>query len=296
MIYLKCMFSFPAKLKNFICHLVAPRESNNHRSKILHHDFLLFLIILLLSTQIFVSALRSKFPSVLGVSIDISTNQLLLMTNQKRTESGLAPVHLDRELSQAALLKAKYMFTNNFWAHNGPDGTTPWVFIRKAGYDYVYAGENLARGFTASKDVVDAWMTSPTHRDNMLSQNYTDIGFAVMEGKLLGEDTVLVVEMFGNKTGVIPEKQLAKSAQPAINSQASSKLLSLQKQPLFDSRSLFQNTALMLVSLFILVLILDMVIVGRRKIVRLVGHNLDHIFFLSTILLILLMIGRGVII
>ena len=74
-------------MKDFFHHLFLPRESNNHRSKVLHHNFLLSIIIILLSVQLFVPAFKSKFPSVLGVSIDVSTQQLLLLTNQKREEN-----------------------------------------------------------------------------------------------------------------------------------------------------------------------------------------------------------------
>ena len=90
------------------------------------------------------------------------------------------------------------MFAKNYWAHVSPDGTTPWVFIKSAGYSYVYAGENLARGYNTSQDVVTAWMASPEHKQNMLSSNYQNVGFAIVTGNLTGEDTVLVVEMFGS--------------------------------------------------------------------------------------------------
>lgn len=283
-------------MKDFLHHLFLPRESNNHRSKVLHHDFLLGLIIFLLAGQFLISLLKTNFPSVLGISIDVSVQNLLLLTNQKREESGLQSLQLNEELSKAALLKAQNMFDKDYWAHNAPTGTTPWVFIKKAGYEYVYAGENLARGFTVSKEVVNAWMNSPTHRDNMLSEKYSDVGFAVMEGKLLGEQTVLVVEIFGNKSGVITARQkIAKSTQSSKNVETLSEQVSLQKQPLFDSRWIFKNTALVLVSLFILVLLIDMIVVERKKIIRLVGHNLDHVFFLSVILLILFIISRGMI-
>ena len=59
-------------------------------------------------------------------------------------------------------------------------------------------GENLARGFNSASDVINAWMNSPEHRQNVLSPNYQNVGFAVATGNLSGEDTVLVVEMLGS--------------------------------------------------------------------------------------------------
>src|SRR5258706_10350524 len=90
------------------------------------------------------------------------------------------------------------MFAKDYWAHIAPDGTTPWSFIKGAGYNYVYAGENLARGYFSASDVVNAWMASPEHRENMLSSKFADVGFSAQNGKLTGEDTVLVVEMLGS--------------------------------------------------------------------------------------------------
>lgn len=139
----------------------------------------------------------------MGTSVDITSQELLLFTNQDRQKEGLSALTINNQLSQAAALKATDMFGKNYWAHNAPEGTTPWFFIKEAGYVYVYAGENLARGFNSSEDVVKAWMASPSHRENMLSKNYQDVGFAVVPGKLNGEDTVLVVEMFGGK-GEVP--------------------------------------------------------------------------------------------
>src|SRR5439155_507841 len=160
-----------------------------HRAKILHHDSLLFLVIIFIWAFLLFPVVKTKLPDVLGISIDISTQQLLDLTNEKRTEDGASPLALNNQLAQAASAKAKDMFEKNYWAHNAPDGTTPWVFIKNSGYEYIYAGENLARGFTTSKDVVIAWMNSRGHRDNMLSKKYQEVGFAVAQGKLNGEET-----------------------------------------------------------------------------------------------------------
>ena len=95
------------------------------------------------------------------------------------------------------------MLEKQYWDHFGPNGETPWQFIRASSYAYVYAGENLAKGFRTSEGVVEAWMASPTHRANIMSGNYKDIGVAVVEGELLGKQTILVVQMFGNLTSFV---------------------------------------------------------------------------------------------
>ena len=320
-------------MRGFLHHLFFPREDNNYRAKLLHHKLLFLIILFILSMGVFTSAVKTHYPSVLGISSNISLDQLLSDTNQKRQENGLPPLSMNSELGQAAAAKASDMFAKNYWAHNSPDGTTPWVFIRNAGYNYVYAGENLARGFTNSSDVINAWMASPEHRENMLSSKYADVGFAVATGNLTGEDTVLVVEELGSRNFVASTQNSQKTVEsptvtpeiPTVtpepvtvtpapvpvtpevtpapktvtppNNYSQLVLEAAQNnKPLINSAVFTSNLAKGVAGLFILVLILDMLVIERRKIVRFVGHNLDHIIYLSFILVLLFLLARGFVI
>ena len=182
-----------------IHHYFFPHQRNNHRSKILHNSSLLVIIVFLLLSTWFSIIVNSVNPQILGITYSISDQELLVLVNQKRLDNGLSPLTMDEKLSGAAYGKARHMLDNNYWAHFAPDGTSPWNFIINSGYNYVYAGENLAKGFVNANDAVDAWMNSPTHRDNILSSQYKDVGFAIVEGTLQGEETVLIVELFGQK-------------------------------------------------------------------------------------------------
>lgn len=286
-------------MKEFLSHLFLPRESNNHRSKLLHHSNLLIAVVFFFVASIVLSYARNSFPAVLGAKIDITAQELLLITNQKRLADGELPLKLSTELSQAAEEKAQNMFAKNYWAHNAPDGTTPWVFIKSAGYEYVYAGENLARGFSTSSDVVDAWMASPSHRENMLSDRYQEVGFAIESGKLVGENTTVVVEMFGNKTNVLSRKETKNAitfagatAQPE---KVQGEQVQLTSKPMINSMTLARGLSILVLVIFITIFILDMVIVKRKNIVRLVGHNIDHVIFLTAILLLVIMINSGIV-
>lgn len=242
----------------------------------------------------------------------------------------MPPLSLNDELSNAASSKADNMFAEDYWAHNSPDGKTPWVFIKGAGYNYTYAGENLARGFTSAQDVVNAWMASPEHRQNMLSTNYQNVGYAVETGKLSGEDTVLVVEMLGStalaaapastnqlaaktQQAVIttaatplptptlePSSKPQETAVPSLIAKTQQTVLNASKtpspKPLIDSQTLSTNVSEAVVALFILALVLDMVVIERRRVVRLVGHNMDHILFLTLLLILISLIVRGAIV
>lgn len=306
----------------FIRHLFLPHHSNNQRPQLLHASSLLMLSVVLFVSAFSVSFLKTHTQSVLGISYNISSTDLLNLTNQERQANGLPTLTLNDQLSQAAAGKAEDMMINNYWAHISPSGVTPWQFITNAGYHYTAAGENLARGFTTSSSVTDAWMASPEHRANVLSSNYQEVGFAVREGSLTGEsDTVLVVEMFGSRAYAAPVKQAPQVVQQA-NAQAQPTPIptviisptplpsvaitptpmmrqvaqtQVVKQSLVDSVFLVRLVGTALVLLFVILLTIDIILIGRKRIVRIVGHNIDHIIFLIAILLIATLLGSGII-
>lgn len=275
----------------FFHHLFLPQESNNHRSKLLHNHVLLSFVIVLLFLNILITFGKNNFSNVLGISVNITTEELLALTNKERKEKGLNELKFNSELSKAAELKARDMFERNYWAHNSPVGDTPWVFFKRVGYDYVYAGENLARGFSESDEIVGAWMKSPSHRDNMLSSNYSEVGFAILKGTLLGEETALVVELFGNRENILVTNQ-EKESKVEVSAPS---VASLQTSSLINIKSLSKNSSLLILALFIFVLTLDMLIIEKKKIIRLVGHNLDHIFFLGIVFVLVLLLSKGVV-
>lgn len=139
------------------------------------------------------------FPGVLGFASNITAKDVFESTNAQRLKAGLPPLRWDDTLAAAAARKAQDMFAKGYWAHVAPDGVTPWSFVLKSGYDYLYAGENLAKDFQLSDDVVNAWAASPSHRENLLSSRYQDMGLAVVNGVLNGFETTLVVQFFGER-------------------------------------------------------------------------------------------------
>jgi uncharacterized protein YkwD len=293
-------------MRKILSHWFIPHQSNNHRAKLLHHSSILGIILLLFVLQFAFSYIRTDYPAVLGSSIDLSTEQLVKLTNQEREKQHLQQLRLNDTLSKAAALKAEYMFAHNFWAHNGPDGTTPWYFFKQVGYNYTYAGENLARGFTNSSEVMTAWMNSPTHKENILSPNYDEIGFAVKKGKLLGEDTTLIVEMFGSTSEMplaekseeqvkLPEHRVLPAADEK-NTQLGYNYDIIKTTSLLSSRMVTSHIAFLIIGIFILGLFIDMIVVYRKKIIRVVGHNMDHIFFFAAILLVVIFSTTGVIV
>ncbi len=173
-----------------------PNEKNGYKPYLLRNFALV--------AYTFVLFFVNNLGGVLGINeinaSTINSSNVISLTNLERENRGLPALSNNSRLASAALAKANNMISEQYWDHFGPNGETPWQFIKAAGYTYIYAGENLAKGFKSAEGVVQAWMASPTHRDNLLSGNYKEIGIAVVSGNLLGEEVVLVVQMFGNQT------------------------------------------------------------------------------------------------
>ena len=122
---------------------------------------------------------------------------LVNLTNQNRVASNISELKVNPLLEKAAQMKADDMASKGYFAHNTPDGKTPWYWMDQAGYRYVYAGENLAVNFEESADVETAWMNSRGHFLNIMNPKYTEIGIATSTGIYKGREAVFVVQMFG---------------------------------------------------------------------------------------------------
>jgi len=144
--------------------------------------------------------------SALGYAIasSITADNIIKLVNDARTGEGLKALQENSKLSKAAEEKAQDMIKDDYFAHNSPDNKTPWYWIEKSNYDYKYAGENLAMNFSSAEDEQKAWMKSESHRKNILNSNYQEIGVAVEEGKIDGQSTTVVVQMFGSRPDFIP--------------------------------------------------------------------------------------------
>jgi uncharacterized protein YkwD len=176
--------------------LFIPTNRNGYEALLLKRPMLFIYSLLLLAVNYLAPV---YFPNVNTVAASsISADRLIELTNLDRRNAGLIELKRSSLLDQAAFAKAQNMFEEDYWDHFGPNGESPWQFIRATGYDpYRYAGENLAKGFSTSEGVHQAWMASPTHKENIMESNYRDIGFAVVDGYLEGEKVTLVVQMFG---------------------------------------------------------------------------------------------------
>ncbi len=141
----------------------------------------------------------------LGWARAASADALIDLTNTSRAQNGLADLTENSKLTSAAFAKANDMLSNDYFAHTSPSGKTPWDFIKAVGYNYTYAGENLAIGYTDDQELHKAWIDSPTHRANIVNGNFREIGIAVVSGEYDGAETTVVVQMFGAQKTDAPE-------------------------------------------------------------------------------------------
>ena len=182
-----------------------PSQENNFKSKFMQSKILLYCVVLLFVLKAFTVFVSINFPSNI-LFADITKTALEAFANQTRQAIGLQPLKENTKLDQAAQLKAQNMVQNQYFAHTSPTGVTPWFWFSKAGYNYKYAGENLAIGFFESQEVFNAWLNSPSHKANILNPNYKEMGTAVLGG-YGSNGTIVVVQEFGSesiKTAVKP--------------------------------------------------------------------------------------------
>lgn len=314
------------KLFRYLRHLFIPHQSNNQKAKILHPGSLLLIALVLIGFQFILGFTNKSFPQVLGYAANISPEEVIRLTNTERTKNGLAPLSANSSLSQAAIAKGNDMLAKGYWAHFAPDGTSPWSFFLNFGYKYKYAGENLARDFSDPGSAVNAWMNSPTHRENILNANYQEIGIGVVEGNLAGVDTTIIVQFFGapltGSGGSIPvvQAQTVATTHPNVTSSPKPTLKPTTKpsptptpEPTIIPTPLLQQVSnasgssesfvspfsstkgvsLFVTGMLIMVLSIDLIIVRRNRIVRTGSRTLAHIAFLGMILAVILILKAG---
>ena len=307
-------------------HLFVPRHTNNHKARILHSSSLIVIASFLIFFQAILNFLPNLGPSILGYASQISPDEVVRLTNEKRTQSGLPALTLNGTLSGAAQAKGNDMISRDYWAHVAPDGTQPWSFITNAGYKYRYAGENLARDFSNPSSAVDAWMNSPTHRENILNPKYKEIGIGVVEGDLAGVDTTIIVQFFGatyadkvvqpvaenkvvntNPTTIptIRPTTIATTtptespipiiaiASPVSTVQAVFTSPRPTQQILISPFTTTRIMSISVVGLLLVIFLVDSFLVSKRRINRIAGRSFAHIAFLGMILSIILILQAG---
>jgi hypothetical protein len=173
-----------------------PHHTNDYKPHFLRRESIHFLVFIVVAV-FFGSLTMKSVAETSGLTSTILPTVLINLTNQDRAANSLPLLSSNQKLFDAAAFKANDMAANAYFAHVSPSGIDPWYWFKKAGYLFLYAGENLAVNFNGTQEVETAWMNSPGHRANILSANYREIGISTAQGVYQGKPTIFVVQEFG---------------------------------------------------------------------------------------------------
>lgn len=280
-----------------------PHPETHQKSPLLHWHSLLIYVLLFVLLQLIFNLINFYQPGVLGINSKIAVQDIIEHTNSERQKLGLIPLRENQTLNVAAQSKAQNMFEENYWAHFAPSGKDPWGFILKAGYKFSFAGENLAKNFYTSEEVVKAWMNSASHKENIISDKYEEIGIAVVDGVIQGQKTTLVVQMFGTPfkpLAAAPQVNLGgkkvalkpsevNKAEPIILAGTKGEIANAKLDP-FVTTKVF---GLGLFSALSLLLIADFIVLRKRGVFRLSSHHLIHLSFFVILGVAIVSVGVG---
>lgn len=131
---------------------------------------------------------------------------VIAWTNRQRLNNHLQTLNEDTILNEIAQSKAKDMIDRQYFAHESPTGDSAGDLANHAGYEYIIIGENLALGnYDDDQALVEAWMDSPGHRENILKGQFTAIGVGLAEGEFEEQNTWLAVQVFAKPKSDCPE-------------------------------------------------------------------------------------------
>lgn len=131
------------------------------------------------------------------------------LVNTERASQGLPPLKLATSLSAAARYHATDMGSDNYFKHDSYDRVgnsltkVCGTFDRlRLWYDWTAAAENIGGGYSSPKDVVAGWMSSAGHRNNILSDDFQELGVGYFAGA--GDLGSYWVQDFGTRSGTAP--------------------------------------------------------------------------------------------
>lgn len=147
------------------------------------------------------------------VSSDIACSEqggffkaVFALTNAERQKIGASPLTLSAELIKAAQSHSEDMARQNYFSHTGLNSSTPANRAIAAGYGSTSVGENIGAGYKNPLEVVQGWLNSPGHKENILRTSYTEIGIGFATSATSQYEQYWT-QVFGDRT--------SKSAAPA---------------------------------------------------------------------------------
>jgi uncharacterized protein YkwD len=109
-----------------------------------------------------------------------TAQSVLTAVNAARAKAGCGPLRMNSRLTAAAKTHARAMAEQNFFGHAGKDGSRFSSRIKRQGYSFRAAAENIAAGQKSATQVVQNWLKSAGHRRNILNCQMTETGIAMV--------------------------------------------------------------------------------------------------------------------
>lgn len=189
--------------------LFIPHAGNGYLPGMLKPHRIAFHAVAAVAIKIIIVAFVLIYPIEAWVTPDVASEQsarIIKLTNDLRIQAKVPILKESQILNQAAYMKVQDMLINQYFDHFSPRNVSLSDWLKKIGYNYMTAGENLAMGFADAEEVVEGWRRSKTHNANMLDTDFTEIGVGLASGWFNGYETTMVAEYFGQPVQAISQR------------------------------------------------------------------------------------------
>ncbi|MFD2762220.1 CAP domain-containing protein [Lentibacillus juripiscarius] len=132
-------------------------------------------------TQFFQLEEQREAPDMDTAEPSAYEKEVVELVNEERTKKGLEPLEMHHGLSDLARKKSQDMADNNYFSHTSPTYGSPFEMMEQFDFTFQLAGENIAAGQRSPEQVVEGWMNSKGHRENILKEGFTHIGVGYVE-------------------------------------------------------------------------------------------------------------------
>ena len=211
-------FSFKThkiKAKDFFI----PHAGNNHHPHILHTKRALFYSLFFIAIKAVVFIFAISIPIQAFMMPDVlkeQRNEILRLVEETRAANGLSTLSGADKLYSSSQKKSEDMVVNSYFSHVGPGNRDLKYFLNQENYAYRYAGENLAMGFSDAKSVVNAWIKSPLHYQNIIDSDFSETGMGIASGDYKGKETVFITQHFGAPISQVTEEPEEKAEEKVV--------------------------------------------------------------------------------
>lgn len=156
--------------------------------------FVIFILVESISLATYQTTITKEEEKIISIEKMIEKHAILSeeeketleLINEYRKENGLTELKALDKLQSNAKLKAEDIVNNEYFSHNSPNLGTPFEMLRSNNVEYTIAGENLAGNITPQK-AVEAWINSPSHKENILEEKFEYTGICVIESPIYGK-------------------------------------------------------------------------------------------------------------